>query len=172
MCGELFWNSGSWNGGSFFAEDVMHHPNGTWVTLPWGLPFQKLVAVPFPVQHPYHALQATPSAAPLITLHPATPGASATAALSPALQTLVPTAFSLQPQPLTIRQVRSAFEVFGEPALRNKRLWGRNTRRNSKLSLIWRNSRLGLIWRNFRLSLIWRNSRLSLIYIKILKIFF
>lgn len=84
----------------------MHHPNGAWLTLPWGLPFQKLVAVPFPVQHPYHALQTSPATGPpLIALHP-NPGATAAAALPATLQTFVPAAFSLQPQPLTIRQVR------------------------------------------------------------------
>lgn len=96
----------------------MHHPNGAWVTLPWGLPFQKLVAVPFPVQHhAYHALQsAAATGPPLITLHHpsavAATGAPATAsALPAALQTFVPAAaFSLQPpQPLTIRQVRYEF---------------------------------------------------------------
>lgn len=108
-----------------------HHPNGAWVTLPWALPFQKLVAVPFPVQHPYHALPnaaaaaaaATASAAPqLIALHPAAAhGAAAAAAaaassasLPAALQSFVPAAtFSLQPQPLTIRQVNDQYRSRG-----------------------------------------------------------
>ncbi|KAK7575491.1 hypothetical protein V9T40_011777 [Parthenolecanium corni] len=95
-----------------------HHPNGTWVTLPWALPFQKLVAVPFAVQHPYHGLPnaaAASAAAPqLIALHPAAAAAAAasSASLPAALQSFVPTAaFSLQPQPLTIRQVMAECRV-------------------------------------------------------------
>lgn len=85
----------------------MHHPNSAWVALPWGLPFQKLVAVPFSVQHPYHPLQPAPPATSLITVHQTVHTASVTNALTPAIQTFVPATFSVQPQPLTIRQVRN-----------------------------------------------------------------
>lgn len=95
----------------------MHHPNGTWLALPWGLPIQKLVALPFPIQHHHHhnpyqaALSASTAApTPLITLHhhaAGSPTAQQALPTAAALQTFLPTAtFTLQPQTLTaLRQV-------------------------------------------------------------------